>query len=137
MLQKNLITSPKLFKSIRYLGAKIWKLVPNDLKEVTSIELFKKELNVLNLSIAHIICVKTIFTEWAGCLRCFTLCCLSFPQMFFFTWFYTILWDFENRWILLYDFRFYYTNPIAHRLFQTIYLILILCMCHVCNLCSV
>ena len=69
MLQKNLITSPKLFKSIRYLGAKIWKLVPNDLKEVTSIELFKKELNVLNLSIAHIICVKIIFTKWATLVK--------------------------------------------------------------------
>ena len=29
-------------KSIRYLGPKIWKLVPDELKELTSIELFKK-----------------------------------------------------------------------------------------------
>ena len=33
--------------SIRYLGPKIWKLVPDELKELTSIELFKKKVKCL------------------------------------------------------------------------------------------
>ena len=34
-------------ESIRYLGPKIWKLVPDELKELTSIELFKKKVKCL------------------------------------------------------------------------------------------
>ena len=34
-------------ESTRYLGPKIWKLVPNELKKLTSLELFKKKVKCL------------------------------------------------------------------------------------------
>ena len=35
------------FKSIRYVGPKIWKLVPDELKGLTSLETFKKKVKNL------------------------------------------------------------------------------------------
>ena len=46
-------------ESIRCFTPKIWKLVLGKLKEITSLELFKKKLNVLNLRIASNCCRKS------------------------------------------------------------------------------
>ena len=51
-------------ESIRYLGPKIWKLVPDELKEITYLELFKKKLNVLNSRTAHVISADVILMRF-------------------------------------------------------------------------
>ena len=49
-----------VLESIRCLGPKIWRLISNELKELKSLELFKKKVKGLNFEN----CQKIIFTEY-------------------------------------------------------------------------
>ena len=140
------------FESIRYLGPKIWKLVPDELKGLTSLETFKKKVKSLkfeqcpcNLCRNHI--HKVGYIDWLNArwssrigIRLYFLCS-TFALVVLVAYILILtlfLYDFEriigiNAHTRLLD--FIVQVFITYTIFDTNYLVLLYVMYHVCCLC--
>ena len=63
----NSLTLPKAkttlygIDTVRYVGKKLWQVLPTEIKESQSLEIFKKKFNYLKSLIAAVDCAKILF----------------------------------------------------------------------------
>ena len=118
MKQKNLITICVLtashfkresvksthfgIQSVRHLGPKIWNIVPQNIREVNSINEFKS-LSFGNLVLALVGIAKTSLLKWILYdLICIETICVSFTNLYIYTYIHTYIYVYIYIYIYIY-----------------------------------